>query len=186
MRKLIIFTFVLLLSNVAIAQYDNSLSGVPLKERITIGGGLGLGFGTDQDFISVAPMIGYRVTERFLAGSGFTYRYTKYKLPNLDVKLVDYAINPFLRYTVFNNVFVQTEFEYLNYEFPAWNGSEITTVRKDNTAFLAGGGFLQPMGDRAAFFVMALYNFSYTEPKPDVYSPYYSPLIIRAGFNFGF
>jgi hypothetical protein len=183
MRKFILLTFVVLVSNVAIAQYDNSLSGVPLKERITIGGGLGLGFGSDQDFISVAPMIGFRVTERFLAGTGVTYRYTKYKLPGLEIKLTDYGINPFLRYTLFNNVFVQTEYEYLNYEFPT---SVDESVRKTFNSFMAGGGFLQPMGDRASFFVMALYNFSYVEPKVGEYSPYYSPLVLRAGFNFGF
>jgi hypothetical protein len=186
MRKLIIFTFIVLLSNIAIAQYDNSLSGVPLKERITIGGGVGLGFGSDQDFISVAPMIGYRVTERFLAGSGFAYRYTKFKLIEPALKLTDYGVNPFLRYTVFNNVFIQTEFEYLNFEFPIVKNAELTTTRKNNTAFFAGGGFLQPIGDRASFFVMALYNFSYTEPKVGEYSPYYSPLVLRAGINVGF
>lgn len=183
MKKLILLTFVVLVSNLAIAQYDNSLSGVPLKERITIGGGIGLGFGSDQDFISLAPMIGFRVTERFLAGTGVTYRYTKYKLPGFEIKLTDYGINPFLRYTVFNNVFVQTEFEYLNYEFPT---SIDESVRKTFNSFMAGGGFLQPMGDRASFFVMALYNFSYTEPKIGEYSPYYSPLVLRAGINLGF
>jgi hypothetical protein len=184
MRKLVLLNFVVLVSTLAIAQYDNSLSGVPLKERITIGGGLGLGFGSDQDFISVAPMIGYRVTERFLAGSGFTYRYTKFKFFDPAIKLTDYGVNPFLRYTIFNNVFVQTEFEHLNFEYPT---SPEESVRKTFNSFMAGGGFLQPMGDRASFFLMALYNFSYKEPGPnDFYSPYYSPLVLRAGFNFGF
>jgi hypothetical protein len=32
---------------------------------------------------------------------------------------------------------------------------------------------------------MALYNFSYTDPSPGEYSPYASPLIIRAGINIG-
>lgn len=185
MRKLTFLICFILLSNLVIAQYDNSLKGVPFKERITVGGGLGLGFGSDQDFVSLSPMIGYRVTERFLAGTGITYRYTKFKNP-IDIKLVDYGVNPFLRYTLFNNVFVQTEYEYLNYEAPTWNGSDFTTQRKNYTAFLAGGGFLQPIGDRASFFLMALYNFSYTEPKVGEYSPYYSPLVLRAGINFGF
>jgi hypothetical protein len=168
--------------------YDNSLKGTPFKERIMTGGGFGLGFGSDQDFISLSPMIGYRVTERMLMGTSVTYRYTKYKLLSPAVKLTDYGVNPFVRYTLFNNVFTQVEYEYLNYEFPYWNSgkNEIETTRRDYTGIFAGGGFFQPIGDRAMFFVMALYNLSYTDPKPGEYSPYYNPLVLRAGINVGF
>jgi len=162
---------------------ENSLEGVPFKERIVTGGGFGLGFGSTQDFISVSPMIGYKITQKFLAGTGVTYRYTKYKFFTPAIKLTDYGISPFLRYTIFSNVFLQTEFEYLNYEFPTV-GTE--TTRKAFTGFLAGGGFFQPIGNKAALYVLALYNFSYTDPKPGEYSPYYSPLIFRVGINFGF
>lgn len=162
---------------------ENSLQGVPFKERIVTGGGFGLAFGSSQDFISLSPMIGYKITEKFIAGASITYRYTKYKYYSPAIKLTDYGFAPFLRYTIFENVFLQTEYEYLNYEFPT--GPEVTT-RKAFNSFLAGGGFIQPIGDKAAFYVSALYNFSYTEPRPGEYSPYYSPLILRAGITLGF
>jgi hypothetical protein len=164
-------------------SYDNSLEGLPLKERIVTGGGLGLAFGSTQDFISVSPMIGYRVTERLLAGTGFTFRYTKYKYYQPALTLTDWGFNPFLRYTIFNNIFLHTEYEYLNYEFPT---TPEQSVRKAFNSFLAGGGFIQPIGDKAAFYITALYNFSYKEPLPGQYSPYYSPLILRAGISMGF
>lgn len=162
---------------------DNSLEGTPFKERIVTGGGFGLGFGSNQDFISVSPMIGYRITTKFLAGTGVTYRYTKYKFYSPAITLTDYGFNPFMRYTIFNNVFLQAEFEHLNYEFPVTTEE---STRKTFNSFLAGGGYIQPVGDKAAFYVTALYNFSYREPKAGEYSPYYSPLILRAGINFGF
>lgn len=47
---------------------ENSLEGVPFKERIVTGGGLGLSFGSNQDFISLSPIIGYAFTKKFVAG----------------------------------------------------------------------------------------------------------------------
>lgn len=166
----------------AFAQGEaNSLKGVPFSERIVTGGGLGLSFGSAQDFVSVSPQIGYRVTAKLIAGTGLTYRYTNYKIFRPSVKLHDYGVNPFLRFFVYRNIFVQTEYEYLNYEFPFTNRE---TVRRGFNSFLAGGGFVQPVSDKISFYVMALYNFSYTNSST-TYSPYDSPLIIRAGINIG-
>ena len=80
---------------------NNSLKDVPFKERIVTGGGLGLGFGSNQDFISLSPVIGYALTKKIIAGSGFTFRYTNYKFYNPSIKLIDYAVNPFIRYTFY-------------------------------------------------------------------------------------
>ncbi len=162
---------------------ENSLAGVPLKERIVTGGGFGLGFGSQVDYISVSPLVGYKITEKLVAGTSLTYRYTKYKYYTPAIKLNDYGVGPFVRYSIFKNIFLQTEFEYLNYQFPT-TGTE--SIRQTYNSFLAGGGFFQPVGNKAVFFLTALYNFSYKEPLPGVYSPYYSPLILRAGISFGF
>lgn len=186
MRRIVcvlLLTFIFYCS--AFAQEGNSLKGVPFKERIVTGGGLGLGFGSNQDFVSLSPVIGYAITKKFIAGSGFTFRYTNYKI--YDLRLVDYAINPFLRYTVYRGIFLQTEYEYLNYEAPYLQSqtSVIETTRETYNSFMAGGGIVQPVGDKAALFVMILYNFSYRSPTLGSYSPYDSPLIIRAGINIG-
>ncbi len=160
---------------------DNSLEGVPVRDRIVFGGGLGLGFGSVQDYFSVSPMIGYRLTARLLGGTGITYRYTNYKIVKPSIKLNDYGVSPFLRFTFYRNIFLQTEYEYLNYEYPIFPYTENT--RQSFDSFLAGGGFIQPLGERAAFYVMALYNFSYHDQMG--YSPYDSPIVIRAGINIG-
>lgn len=162
---------------------DNSLEGVPFKERIVVGGGLGLQFGSQIDVISVSPMIGYRLTQKLMAGSSVTYRYTKYKYFNPSIKLTDYGVSPFVRYTIFNGFFLQAEYEHLSYEFPE---SATTTTRKGYNSFMAGGGFVQPIGDKAAFYLLALYNFSYQSVNPGEYSPYPNPLILRGGITFGF
>jgi len=180
-RSLLIIVGICSLSLTGFSQgKDNSLEGVPLKDRIVTGGGLGLGFGSVQDFVSVSPMIGYRLTARLLGGTGVTYRYTNYKVVKPSIKLHDYGVNPFLRFTVYRNIFIQTEYEYLNYEFPV---TMTETTRETFDSFMAGGGFIQPLGDRSAFYLMALYNFSYKDQTQ--YSPYDSPIVIRAGINIG-
>ncbi|HEY9488075.1 MAG TPA: hypothetical protein VIQ51_07085 [Chryseosolibacter sp.] len=180
-RSLFIVVLVCSISLTGFSQgKNNSLEGMPLKDRIVTGGGLGLGFGSVQDFFSVSPMIGYRVTSRLLAGTGVTYRYTNYKVRKPSIKLNDYGVNPFLRLTVYRNIFLQTEYEYLNYEFPV---TFTETTRRSFDSFMAGGGFIQPLGDRLAFYLMALYNFSYKDQTQ--YSPYDSPIVIRAGINIG-
>lgn len=162
---------------------DNSLEGVPFKERIVVGGGLGLQFGSQVDVVSLSPMVGYKLTQKLMAGSSVTYRYTKYKYFNPSIKLTDYGVSPFVRYTIFSGIFLQAEYEYLNYEFPE---SATTTIRKGYNSFLAGGGYTQPIGGKAAFYLLALYNFSYQSVNPGEYSPYPSPLILRGGITFGF
>jgi hypothetical protein len=181
-RRIAFCLITMLFSHLAFAQGEaNSLEGVPFKERIVTGGGLGLSFGSNQDFLSVSPMIGYRLTAKLIAGTGITYRYTNYKIYSPNIKLHDYGVNPFLRFTVYRNIFIQTEYEYLNYEFPS---TPTETERKGFNSFLAGGGFVQPVGEKVSFYIMALYNFSYVNSTTS-YSPYDSPLVIRAGINIG-
>src|SRR5687767_5421842 len=126
------FTFFLLILCICAEGFsqgkDNSLNGTPFKERIVTGGGFGLGFGTNQDYFSVSPVIGYMLTQKLLAGLSVTYMYTNYKYYTPSIKLNDYGLGPFARFTVYRNVFIQTEYEYLNYEFPV---SRTETVRQN-------------------------------------------------------
>lgn len=186
MRLIVILFFLILSGSAVLAQgEDNSLKGVPIKERIVTGGGFGMGFGNRQDYISISPIIGYSITRKFMAGSGISYQYIKYKnlRPGKDVSTNNYGVSPFLRFNVYKGFFIQSEYEVLNYELVQIPSLE--TVRSTYNSFLAGGGYIQPLGRNAAIFFMALYNFSYVIPKPGEYTPYDSPLILRAGINIG-
>jgi hypothetical protein len=185
MRPFLLFFLMIFFSASVIAQNnENSLEGVPFNERIVTGGGMGLSFGSNQDFISLSPIIGYAITKKFVVGTGLTYQYTKYKdvYPGTDVTTSNYGINPFMRYTIYRGIFVHTEYEYLNYEGILPN---LETQRLNFDSFMAGGGIMQPIGDRAGIFFMALYNFSYRDPRQGEFLPYASPWVIRAGINVG-
>jgi hypothetical protein len=185
MKKLTLTLFALSLCTLAMAQWgDEELSEdekPKFKDRVFVGGGLGLSFSTYYNFFSVSPLIGYKVTPKLATGIQFQYRYTSYKIYTPKVTTNDYGISPFVRYAIYNPFFLHAEYEYLNYEYPG-SGSE--SIRKGFNSFLAGGGLFQPVGRHAGFYLLALYNFSYR--NNDQFSPYSSPLILRAGITAGF
>src|SRR5688572_20107643 len=93
MRK-IIFLFALCLSLEGIAQETYTSSGKPAgvlrkqqekkqKEkgfdpsRMIYGGTLSVGGGNGSFTLGVAPMVGYRISDKFAAGVGFGYQYSR-------------------------------------------------------------------------------------------------------------
>lgn len=180
--KLFFFTVVVCFPVVSLfAQGEaNSLKGVPIKERIVTGGGLGFDSNRTQDYFSIAPSIGYQITKRLVAGTGLTYQYRKFKIPNPDIKMNIYAVSPFARFTVYQNFFLQGEYEYMNFDDP------YQEKRRDSfSSFMAGGGVIYPISESVGFYAIALYNFSYREPKANEFVPYTSPWVLRIGINAG-
>ena len=172
-------------------------------QRLIFGGGLGLSFG-DVTAVSVAPVVGYRVTENFAAGIGLGYQYLRvkdfYRLQDLngqvnyyDYKTSIYSASAWARYVLFTNFFVHAEYErnfmnFTDYQFDQ-NGSgsiEAYKLKYNSPALLLGGGFRQPISDNASFVVLALYDVI-----QDKYSPYRNQdnvphIDLRFGFNVGF
>jgi hypothetical protein len=186
MKKILVSFVCFLIAFVGFSQgKDNSLKGVPAKERIVTGGGFGLSFGSNQDYIMVSPTIGYMLTQRLIGGTGISYTYVKYKNidgQGRDLSVNNYGLNPFFRFAITPNIFAQTEYEYLSYEFPR---QDLSTSRKGYSSVFLGGGFMQPIGGKAAFYILALYNVTYTDPKFGEFLPYDTPLVIRAGITIG-
>ncbi|HOX82477.1 MAG TPA: hypothetical protein PLJ60_11015 [Chryseolinea sp.] len=181
MKRLILTLFIASLSSFAFAQWgEEEMSEKPtLRDRIFVGGGFGLSFSSYYDYFSISPIIGYKITPKFVGGIGLQYSHYKYKGYSPAIQTNNYGGSVFLRYNFYGPLFVHTEYEYLDYQFTE-------TQRQGFSSFMAGGGFFQPIGRRAGIFVMALYNFSYQNPTPGQYSVYNSPLVIRAGITAGF
>src|SRR5690606_9931724 len=145
-RLLLCAGFATLIAVTASAQGEaNSLKGVPPGERVVFGGGMGLGFGSIQDFVSVSPTVGYMLTRKLVAGVGVQYRYTSYKVVKPSVKLHDYGVSPFVRFMLFQPIFLHAEYEYLNYEHALVHSSRVETSRQSFDSVLAGGGIIQPL-----------------------------------------
>src|SRR5262249_12355255 len=144
------------------------------------GGGIGLSFG-DVDYVELAPLIGYRFLPKLDGGVQLVYQYQHDSRYAETFTLNNYGANVFTRYFVVPSIFLQAEYQYLNYEYAL---PSFDTTRSTYNSLLAGGGFSQPMGRQAGFYVSALYNFSYNSTDP--HSPYTDPWIIQAGVTAGF
>ncbi len=181
MKSVIITLFILSLSSLAFAQWgEEEMSDRPsVRDRIFTGGGIGLSFNSNYDYFSISPLIGYKITPKLVGGVGLQYSHYKYKQYNPAIETNNYGGSVFLRYKIFGPLFLHTEYEYLDYQFTE-------TKRQSFNSFMAGGGFFKPLGRKAGFYAMALYNFSYQNPIPNQYSVYSSPLVFRVGITAGF
>ncbi|MEM6523905.1 MAG: hypothetical protein AAGF85_06065 [Bacteroidota bacterium] len=165
----------------ATAQNTNDIEErSPLRDRIFFGGNLGFAFG-DITFVEVAPLVGYRVTDKLSGGLQVQYRYRNDKRFTPDLDATDYGANVFARYNLPAPFFLQAEYEYLNFEF---FDTQRDTQRESFSSFLVGGGMAQPLGRRAFLVVTALYNLSYDDTEEP--RPYDNPLVLRVGINAGF
>ena len=154
--------------------------GSIFSSHIFIGGGFGMSFGS-VSYIEAAPLIGYQITERLSGGASLLYRYKNDKRFNPNLKTSDYGASAFGRFLVHRPFVLHAEYEYLSYEFV---NADLSTTRTGFNSFLGGGGITQPIGGRAALFVLGLYNFTYSSTS--VNTPYNDPWMFRVGITYGF
>jgi len=145
------------------------------------GGYLGISYG-EFSYLEISPLVGYRFSENFGAGIGLFYRYSKDSLPGNDRSATDYGGNLFARYYVFSGVFTQAEYDYTSYE--AVHTSADEGDRSSYESFLLGVGYNTAIGRGAGFYVLALYDFNYSDSN--LYRVNDSPLQFRIGVSVGF
>jgi hypothetical protein len=179
---LLISAFLFCLNQDAIAQSNEEAAKPSLSDKIFWGGGMGLSFG-DITFVSVSPMVGYRVTPRLGVGLGLLYTYRSDNRFKPKLTTSDYGGNIFAQYIVAPPFFLQAQYEYINYEY--YSGNDLDKARRDFNGAYGGGGLFQPVGRNSAFFISAMYNFNF-DNNAVIPGPYNSPWIIRVGFSAGF
>ncbi|MES2619119.1 MAG: hypothetical protein V4613_14675 [Bacteroidota bacterium] len=168
-NKLIFLVFFCTILNVA-AQNDrraerDSLNKLPFHKRLTYTIGGGIGFGTFTN-ITLSPQIGYRITPRLTAGLGANYQYTRFDRINPPLQI--YGGNSFVRLMPHPQLFIQAEYQLLNYKY-------LTPVGWNDYA-LIGAGYLPGNG----FFIAGYYILK----SPINNNVYSEPFTIRAGFMF--
>jgi hypothetical protein len=156
------------------AQFGTSR---PLGDKVYVGGGGGFGAGTSAfgyryTYYSIFPIVGYRITPQFSAGTGVNY--THYGFPDVGVRYNQFGVSPFLRYN-FNQLFFQTEYDIIS--SPSFDN----TARRTYNRLLFGLGYSQPFGGRGrgAVNAMALYDVLYKQP-----SVFNSPWVFRVFVSF--
>ncbi|GAB4377665.1 MAG: hypothetical protein Kow0075_06590 [Salibacteraceae bacterium] len=141
-------------------------------ERTFFGGSVGAQFGTIT-YIGLAPLVGYRVTERWSVGTRITYNYYRVNTGSYIFKDYIYGGSVFTRYTLWKELFAHVEFEELNGQW------KYAGERFFIPSLFAGLGLTMPFGPSGGIQLMGLYNLLQSP-----YSPYRNPLL-NVGVVFG-
>jgi hypothetical protein len=167
-------------STVTMQTMEQPKSAAPSQPKIFYGGTIGLSFG-DVEYLEISPLIGVNLTRELGVGVSFLYRARKDKRYPETLTTEDYGATLFGRYNLPGPLYLQAEYEYLDYEYrTSYYGTE--TKRDDFSSFMAGGGVSQAIGGNASMYATVLYNFSYDQAD----SPYDNPWIVRFGVGVGF
>ncbi len=149
-------------------------------ERISLGGNFGLAFGNNT-YVNLSPLVGYRFTDRFLAGAGVTYIYSRWRYPGYQaVSNSIYGGRVVARYSIIPQFAPTFEYEALNVAYLRDTDVGLVQARRWIGNPMAGATVIFPIGKKSSFGLTALYNLNYTANQ--AYSPYGSPWVIRAGF----
>jgi len=187
MKKCISFILILCFSLGLIAQEedeyvlgDNSSSTATAPQKsgfdwgnVTIGGGLGLTFGTIT-YVEVAPTVGYFLTDNILTGVGINYVYYENNQYNYSTSI--YGGRVFGQYLFEDLPFLgHVETEIINIDLLG-NKERVNIVN-----LYVGGGLKQHMGQSSYFYLLALWNLN--ETKESFYIQR-NP-VIRLGISIG-
>ena len=148
---------------VAVAETAAATAVAPksfLSNRLFFGGGFGFSFG-DVKYYEFSPIIGLRLAPRVTTGVSLTYRHVTDKRYDEEVTTNTYGAGLFARWVLFRNFFAEGKYQYLSYDVPSGNGG---TTRHNYDSFLAGGGYLIPVGGKGAAY-MSIRTTS-TPPTP--------------------
>lgn len=174
-KKLIAVVTGIILGLCCFAQNNPETLPRPWKEKVGIGGNLGLRFG-NITYVELSPIAGYRVASFLMPGIGTTYRFISYDMGSYGRYANHvYGGSVWCRAYVMSMIFGYAEYELLNGEWdPLWQPD----VRSNITTTFVGGGYSQELGGNSSY-IMVLFATA-----QDGDSIYWNP-VIRIGFMIG-
>ena len=153
-------------------------AGWSAKDRLYMGGGLGLNGGADAYgnryfYFALNPIIGYMIDTKLSVGTGLNWQRYSYSEP-VKLNIDQYGVSPFVRYN-FSQLFAYGEYNLIN--TPTYN----LTQRRTYDRLLLGLGYSQPFGQRrGSINAMALHDVIYDQQE----RAFASPWVFRVFFSF--
>lgn len=155
MKKVIIAVVVMLFAVSVKAQVQGLEKNSAFMERLYFGGGLDLQFNSLYALIGASPSVGYMVTSSTSIGVGITYQYLQYRVTKESTDFYGYRF--FLRQNLISQLFAYAEWENLS---RANDINDPNSGRDWRSTPYLGGGWYQPINDKAGFQIIALYNLN--------------------------
>jgi hypothetical protein len=115
----------------------------PLGKKYITGGSFGVSFGNYNTYVNVAPILGYRVTNRVTLGTGLSYYY-------LDISGYKGSLlggNLFAQAMVYKTFYAHGQYELIDF-------------RDNFSVILAGAGYRQMFSNRAGIDLQVLFDLN--------------------------
>lgn len=138
---------------------DRNVRNMTPRERIFVGGFLGLQIGT-LTTVSVHLHGGYLVTNRLTLGLGGNYQYTNNRWFGESFSSHIYGAGAFARFDIISGFFAHAEYERLSLQsyIPDTPPGERPRIREDN--YFIGAGYGLPLSERVRLNILMLYNLN--------------------------
>ena len=159
-----------------------------LIDKAFIGGNLSLSFasfgGSGNFYVYVSPMFGLHLTPNLNVAAGPLYLYSKstgyYYNSNNTYEQTQSVFGPrfFVQQRLYRQFFIHGEIEGMNVQYQDNLSATPRKLTKFLTNPLLGVAIVNDSGGKSFYSLTILYNLAYSS---QIFSPYGSPLVVRAG-----
>lgn len=175
MKRILLVVACLLFVGASFGQSQGSKPA--FKDRLVFGGDFALAFG-NSTLIGLSPQVGYRITDKWIAGVGASYYYFSFNAPGYEKYSTSmYGGNLFTRYHIFDQLFVHTELQGINVEYYDIGPTSYELTRGWVPQWYVGGGYYARVGGSAYLGATILFDLI-DDPR----SPWQNPMIRVGGF----
>lgn len=175
------FIGVIFTNDVHAQRRARSVDTTGIMSKLWYGGNAGIGLGTGYFYVSLAPMVGYKITDKFSVGPRVQMAYINRRVYRLNAdrfrnQTFDFGLAAFARYKVFRAIFAHAEYGHL------WYQNYVSSLDKNqwqnDDEALIGLGYLQGSG-KFGYEILGLYRLTRNGLNQN-------PFDIRVGFTYNF
>ena len=131
------------------------------------GGNIGFSFWNNYFYLSIAPMVGYKITPQFSVGGKIGYAYSSNSSVDPTFNTSSYGGSVFTRYRIIPQFYLHGEFVYASYENAYLKPlGGYTTERNWVPFLLLGGGFSQLVSPNVWAYAEVLFDVINDENSP--------------------
>lgn len=133
------------------------------------GGTVGFNFWSDYFYLSINPLVGYKVSPKFSVGGKLTYAYINdQRYEGLELTSNNYGASIFSRFRPIKQIYLHGEFAYISYENYTIYANPYRAESERNWVpfLLLGGGLVQQIGNNASVYIEVLFDVIQDENSP--------------------